>query len=291
MSGTGEPVTAPVVEPVVAPAAPETPAIVNEVDIPPDGGFTAEPELPLEAPKEPVEASPEPEPPKIKKSAFQSRVDALTIQRDKALRREEEALQQAELYKAMADGKGAPPLEDGTPAPQPKTFGSQAEFDKAVREHASTLAAQELAKGRTDKLLASGNTEYKDFTERCNAVAALGAGDRPDFMQIVTDPDVITNGSKIIALLAEKPDEAARILGLPSLQMAAALVKFEAENSKAATPKPLSSLPAPIKPIDGQSRGNEEPSDKDSMPEYARKYHAQQLAKLKDKQPSRFAKH
>ena len=284
-------------EPVVV-NLPEPIVPVTEVDIPADGGFPAEPELPLEAPKEPVAAdAPKPDEPKpLKKSAFQSRVDALTIQRDKALKREEDALRQAELYKAMAEGKppaADPANPDAAPALAP-TVGllpGSPEFTKAVRDEAVRIAANDLAKSRTDGLLAAGNTEFKDFTDRCNVVASLGAGDRPDFMQIVTDPQVLPDGHKVIAQLAEHPDEAARILALPTVQMTAALVKFQAEISKAPAPKPLSSAPAPIKTIDGQTRGSDEPNDNDSMEVYAAKYKAQQAKKLTERQPSRFARH
>lgn len=290
MSGTGDPDAAPVVEPVVAPVTTETPAVVTEVDIPADGGFPA----PETAVAEPVQATEPPkvdEPKTIKKSPYQARIDTLVREREAEKAAAVEARREADLYKAMAEGKTVD--AEGNPLPQPVAglVPGSPEFKKAVRDEAVQIAASEAAKARTDKLLKAGNTEYKDFTDRCNVVASLGAGDRSDFMQIVTDPDVIADGSKVIALLAENPDEAARILALPTVQMTAALVKFEGENSKAPAPKPISAAPAPIKTIDGQSRSNDEPRDTDSMSEYARKYQAQQAAKLKDKQPSRFARH
>ena len=64
----------------VAPA-PETTAIVNEIDIPADGGFPApQAELPLEAPKETVAAdAPQKveEPKVVKKSPYQARIDSI----------------------------------------------------------------------------------------------------------------------------------------------------------------------------------------------------------------------
>ena len=190
----------------------------------------------------------------------------------------------------MAEGKTVD--ADGKPIPvQTGLVPGSPEFQKAVRDEAAQIAATEVAKSRTDAMLKTGHAAYKDFGERCNVVASLGAGDRPDFMQVVLDPNVIADGSKLIGQLAENPDEAARILALPSLQMAAALVKFETEHSKPIPPKPLSAVPPPIKTVDGQSRANDEPSDKDSMAEYARKYHAKQAEKLKSGSPARFARH
>lgn len=301
MSDPASPAAPEPIAPAVAPVSDPAPAVVTEIDIPDDGGFPADPAPdPAPAPEPAAAASADPapaEPKTIKKSPYQGRIDALTAQRTAAERRAEEAERQAELYKAMAEGKSPPadPNADPSapPAPSP-TVGlvpGSPEFQKAVRDEAARIAAAETAKARTDGLLSAGNADYKDFTERCNVVASLGAGDRADFMQIVTDPTVIPDGHKVIAELAEHPDDAARILALQTVQMTAALVKFQAEISKPTPPKPLSSAPAPIKTIDGQSRGNDEPSDKDDMATYAAKYRKQQAEKLKAGQPARFARH
>jgi hypothetical protein len=286
------------VAPAVAPISDPAPAVVTEVDIPDDGGFPDPAPDPATAPDPAAAAPSDPapaEPKTIKKSPYQGRIDALTAQRTAAERRAEEAERQAALYKAMAEGGGTPPDPNADPAtPAKPAVGlvpGSPEFKQAVAEEARQIAAQEQAKARTDGLLSAGNADYKDFTERCNVVASLGAGDRADFMQIVTDPSVIPDGHKVIAELAEKPEEAARILALPTVQMTAALVKFQAEISKAPPLKPLSNAPPPIKPIDGQSHGNDEPSEADSMAEYARKYKAQQEKRLREGTPARFARH
>ena len=281
---------APASEPVVQPTPdPNTPP--TEVDIPADGGFPApEPEPVPAAAKTP---EPPPEPPTVKKSPFQSRIDTLTAQRETERRRAEDAEKRAELFEAMAKGKPADPAADPNAQPVLSAVGlmpGSPEFKRAVQDEAVRLAAAETAKSRTDGLLKAGNTEYKDFTDRCNVVASLGAGDRPDFMQIVTDPEVIPDGHKIIAQLADNPDEAARILALPTVQMTAALVKFQAEASKV-TPKPISAAPPPIKTIDGTARTDTEPKDSDDMATYAAKYKRIQEQKLKANAPSRFARH
>lgn len=283
---------APTPEPVAA--IPAAPAPITEVDIPADGGFpapvpTPEP-TPAAAVPEPAQAEPVP----VKKNAFQSRIDTLTAQRETERRRAEEAERQTELYRAMAEGKppaaadpNAPPAPVLAPTP---AFATPADFQKAVQAEAVKLAAQDVAKKRTDGLLKAGNTDYKDFTDRCNVVASLGAGDRPDFMQIVTDPEVILDGHKVIAQLADNPDEAARILALPTVQMAAALVKFQAEAAKVPN-RQVSSAPAPIKTIDGTARTDPEPKDTDDMATYAAKYQRLQEQRLKTNSPSRFARH
>jgi len=293
MSDPAPAASTPVPETPVSPA-PEAPKPVTEVDIPEDGGFPApEPEptpaSTSDAPKPDGEPKAD-DPPRIKKSPYQARIDALTREREEAKRLADAAKKEAELYKAMAEGK-APVADDGTPAPARQEFASKEAFEAAVAAEAQRRAAAAMAQQRTTGFIKAGEAEYKDFTDRCNVVASLGAGDRPDFMEIITDPSVLPDGHKVIAQLAENPEEAARILALPPLAMAAALVKFQADNSKSAPSRPISSAPPPIKPIDAVSKGNDEPSEKDSMEEYARKYRAKQASRLQERQPSRFARH
>jgi hypothetical protein len=80
-------------------------------------------------------------------------------------------------------------------------------------------------------------------------------------------PD-IEGGQKAIMELADHPDEAERILALPPHRMALALAKLAApEPSK---PKPVSSLPPPIRPpAGGRARGEPDP-EKGSMEDYKR---------------------
>lgn len=294
MSGTGEPVSTLPPEPVSV-NMPEPVIPVVEVDIPADGGFPAPEPEPALAPAEPAQPDGEPkvtEPATIKKSPYQARIDALVREREAAKAEAAAEKAQAELYKAMAEGKNVDADGNQIAAPAGLIPGSP-EFVKAVKAEAANIAAADAAKAKTGRLLSDGHKDYKDFDERCTVVASLGAGDRPDFMQIVIDSDIIGNGAKVIALLADKPDEAARILALPTVQMTAALVKFEAENAKAAAPvlKPLSAAPAPIRTIDGISKGNDEPSEKDDMATYAAKYKAKLADKMKSGQPARFARH
>jgi hypothetical protein len=283
---------APVSTDPVAPVA--EPTIVTEVDIPEDGGFPApEPEAGPVVAADPADPAKPAEPAPIKKTPYDRRIDTLTAQRESEKRGREEAERRADLYKAMVDGKAPDPAPDSAaPAPALGTaFATPADFQKAVDAKAAEIAAQNIAKEKMDGLLNKGRAEFKDFDDRCNEVARMGAGDRLDFMGIVSDPTIITDGQKLIAQLAENPDEAERILKLPTVQMTAALVKFQTEGNKAAPVRPLSAAPPPIKTIDGVSKGNDEPSDKDNMADYAAKYRKQQAEKLKNGQPARFARH
>lgn len=279
MSAVGESGTAPVESAVPLVNQPENTLIVNEVDIPDDGGFPApEAEEAPAAIAEGTEAAPEP--PKFKKTAFQARIDTLTREREESKRRETDALKQVELYRAMAEGRAVPEGEGAPVAPQPQgLIPGTPEFTRAVLAEATKMAAVDAAKARTAGIMKAGASAYPDFNDRCNVVADLGAGDRADFMQIVTDPDVISDGHKVIAQLAENPEEAARILALPTVQMTAALVKFQAEANKAPVAKPISLAPAPIKPIDGTARADSDPKDSDPMRTYADKWQANRAAK------------
>jgi hypothetical protein len=207
-----------------------------------------------------AQAEEQPKPAK-KTHAYQTRIDELT-----KIRRELER-ENADL-KAARQQPEQPDADEDTPA-------TQADFEALVVQKAAELDQQRQMQGRMNTWLKAGHAEFaEDFDDRCNTVASLGAAERPEFMQIVTDPDIIQDGHKLVAALADDPTEAMRILALPPVQMSAALVKYA---SKIGTPKTkaLSSAPAPIKPLDGTSRGSDEPTDRDSEDEWFRKREAQ----------------
>lgn len=96
---------------------------------------------------------------------------------------------------------------------------------------------------------AAGRKEFPDFIDRCNAVANMGASERPEFMRIIAD---MSEGHKIVAQLADNPDEAVRILSLPAHRMALELGRLSAVPPK---PKPVSAAPEPIKPLGSPAGG------------------------------------
>jgi hypothetical protein len=200
-----------------------------------------------------------------KGNPFQSRIDELT----KIRRQQERRI--AELEAAQAVGKTETPAEKAPVG----------DFDTIVSQRAAEMVQQREMQGRVNSWLKAGLDEFKDdFNERCNTVAALGAQERPEFMQIVTDPDIIPDGHRLVAALADDPAETARILSLPPVQMSAALVKYA---GKLAAPKgkPISGAPAPIKPLDGTARASDEPSANDSEEDWFRKRQAQIAARAR----------
>jgi hypothetical protein len=94
---------------------------------------------------------------------------------------------------------------------------------------------------RIDGVIAKGRAEFPDFDARSEAVVELGGRDRPDFaLALARIPDA----HRAVAKLAEDPDEAVRILALPTAQMNLALVKLatkaaaKATDAKSPAPKP-----------------------------------------------------
>lgn len=202
-----------------------------------------EPEKPAEeAPK--AEAAPETpaEPPKPpRKPWYQQRIDTLTIEKTKEREAREALEAKLAQYEKPAEGEQA--------AFKPE------QFEDLVKQQARALVAQERQQERAQAWVQAGAKEYgaAEFNEMCAEVAAMGVGDSREFMAIITDPDVIPEGHKVIASLRENPAEVQRILAMDPIKQAIALSKLASQPAKAA-PKPVSSAPAPIKGIDGTAK-------------------------------------
>ncbi len=217
-------------------------------------------------PEKPVEAAPEPEKPK-RKPWYQDRIDTLTRQKN-----EEKTAREAAEAKALA----LQPQEGAEPAPGFKPE----QFEQLIDQRAQALLARREFETRAKSWIDAGNKEFgaADFQEKCAEVAAMGAGDSNEFMSLITDPDIIPDGHKVIAAMIEHPDEAQRILALEPLKMAAALTRF-ASTTKPAE-KAISKAPAPIKPIGGTAK-NSAPSDNEPIQDWMAKRRAEVAAKGK----------
>lgn len=207
----------------------------------------------------PSESSAAPEPKTAgKKPWFQQRIDQLTKERREAERKAQEAEARAAALEAA---RAEQPTTDG-----PKPL-SPADFQKAVDAAAELKVQQQAVQGRMQAWAEAGVKDFgvNEFNEKCNLVAAMGADERPEFMQLVTDPAVIPDGHKVVMALADHPEEAQAIFALPPVQMAARLTRFANTVSTAAPdPKTVSKAPAPIKPIGGTAK-NSELSDNDDF--------------------------
>lgn len=261
MSGQGEPVTDPVIK--------DNTIIEQDGSVPetviPEGATDPAPEPEPAPPEEPKAATEEPKP-AAKRPWFQTRIDELT----KARR---EAERQAAASKAELDLLKAKPADGADPA---KPVGmTQAEWDRQVKEAAQNLIRQQTIQTKSQAWLSAGTKEFgrEEFDAKCETLAALGAADRPEFMEMILDTDVIPDGHRIVAQLADKPEEAQRILSLPPVQMAAALTRFAM--TAPAEKKQISAAPRPITPIGGAAKPSTAPQDSDDTKTWMAKRRAE----------------
>lgn len=211
----------------------------------------------------------QPEKPKKQADPFQKRIDTLTKNWREEERQRKELEERLKLY------------EQGNEKKEEGERPSQADLEKLAEQKASELVSHREYQARVNSWYQGGKTEFPDdFDDKCNIVASLGAAERPEFMQIVTDPDLVPDGHKVVAALADDPQEAARILSLPPIAMSAALVKYADKVGKPKG-KSVSKAPDPMKPISGSAKANDEPSPDDSEEEWFRKREAQIAARRK----------
>ncbi len=258
---------------------PGTPAPAPESTLIQQDGAIPETVVPAEekpeAPVEEVKAdAPAPEAPaepvKPKRTPwYQDRINTLTRQRA------EEKAERERLEKVMADLRN--PERDG---PGQDTPVRREQVELIARQMAESMVAKNEYEKRAKSWIEAGNKEFgaAEFMEKCNDIAALGAGDSSDFMDLITDPEAIPDGHKVVAILADNPEEAERILKLSPVKMAAALAKFSV--TAKAPEKKISQAPAPIKPIGGTAKASA-PSDDEPIQSWMQKRRAEVAAKAK----------
>lgn len=242
-----------------------------------DGGVpeTVTPENAVDQVPEPeaeVVAEPVADQPKVavKKPWFQTRIDELTKARREAERQASEREAELKLLKA-----GTVPAADSTVAPAAMT---QAEWDRQVNEAADRKLQQQQIQSKSQAWVNNGIKDFgrEEFDAKCETLTALGGGDRPEFMAMIVDPDLIPDGHKVVAQLADHPEEAQRILALPPVQMAAALTRFAM--TAPAEKKQVSSAPRPITPIGGSSKPSA-PQDNEPIDSWMAKRKAEVAAR------------
>lgn len=238
----------------------ETPAPV--VEAAPEPVVEAEPE-PVEAEEVPAaeaeaEAEETPAPEEGKKAkrtaeeVLKGRVGHLTktlSAKDAAIAAAEARAEAAEALLAatgrapVIDGE-TPPAERPAPAAPPangRTY-TQAEFDEQVRQRTVADAFNKQA----DAMYDAGKTKFPDWKESVELLNATGIM-TPTLLEAAMATDA---GAEVIHHLGNDLDEAQRVLSLPPIRMAAELAKM-ASKLTAPTKVPVSSAPAPIKPVGG----------------------------------------
>lgn len=246
----------------------------------PDNGTAnlAELETPPETPKvettiaeetpkaeEAADDKPKDEPAKPKgKTWEQRRIDELTRLRRDAERERDAALALVEANRKPVDPEAEPIAQ------QPQL--TEAEIDRRAEQKAAAKAYERQITG----VIESGDKEFgREFTDSCNILADLGANDRPEFMQIITDTDA---GHKVLQHLGQNPEEADKLLKMPAHKMAMEIGRISDRLNK---PKevPVSKAPEPIKPIEGDARIVKSPDEMDDDEWF--KWRAEQKAKAR----------
>src|SRR5690348_10352048 len=263
---------APDPKPVEPVQPPPEPTLIEQAGAIPDTVVPVEPVEPEpEAPA--LEVMPEPEvvedKPKAKKPWF---IDQIAENKRRAALAEQQV---AELKARLAVEEAAKAKSE-TPTP---TSLTREQYERDVKAEALRQVQAERYQARSQTWLNNGVKEYgmEAFNERCDLLAAMGASDKPDFMEVILDPDIIPDGHKVVAQLAEKPEEAQRILAMPSpVQRAAALVKFSM--TIPAEKKQISNAPKPISPIGGTAKQSA-PSETDDIKTWVAKRNAEIAAR------------
>jgi len=135
----------------------------------------------------------------------------------------------------------------------------QPDDDTRVNQRAQQIVQQREYEARVRSWADAGVKDFgaDDFNASCNLIAGfMDDRQQHQFMAILTDPDIVEDGHKVIMALADNPEEAERILGLSPVKQALALSKISAKANKPNTPapKPISKAPAPVTPIGGKTQ-------------------------------------
>lgn len=196
---------------------------------------------------------------------FQQRINDMTrekYEKDRIIeaeRRQKEILMEEN---ARLKAGGASPADTTTVAPA----SSEAEIERRANERAANIAIQTRYNERCNEVYHSGKSDFPDFEDalkNLSMVGAVGENANVAFLQTVSE---MPEAHKILHHLGNNLDEAARLVSLPPLKMAVEIARIEAGLGKG---KPVSSAPAPLKPIDGKGKSERSLHDpKLSMDEF-----------------------
>lgn len=240
----------------------ETPAPEQEVEASeeqlaePDTEETPEPEKP--EPEKPVE--------KKKISWELRRINEETNKRREAERRAAEL--DAEIKRLRGVDKPAATTEEAAPVDAEQI---RARARDEIRQEEAVRLATERFNEACNKTFEQGVAAYgQDFETAANTLSQALGDDmqkRPEFLQVITD---LENGHQVYYELSRNPEEAERLLKMPSHKMILELGRMSEKAGKP-TPKPISKAPAPVTPVGGQPKPRQELSDDMPMDEFADK--------------------
>jgi hypothetical protein len=222
-----------------ASAAPEAPAPEPEkaAEAPPEAEAKPEATAEAETPETPPEETEKPK----QTPWFQKRIDELTKARWDAAREAEQLRQEiAALRQPQTDTEGNPvPQQD--PVKLAEQIVAQREFDNTC-----------------NVIYEKGAGEFADFDQALANFRLLGGLPRP-LIEAAQETDA---PHAVLYDLGKNPEEAARILSLPPIRMAAAVAKLAAKTITPPAPK-VSKAPAPVVPVSGNGRADKDPLSDD----------------------------
>lgn len=128
-----------------------------------------------------------------------------------------------------------------TPAGQKGRTYTDAEFQSAVREHASNLSAVELFDAKCNDTAQKGMKTYSDFQQKLDTLKAATVLD-PVFLEQAWE---IGNAHDILYTLGKDPARAQEIMAMKPTARAVALAKMTIELDKAPKVPSISAAPPP----------------------------------------------
>lgn len=190
---------------------------------------------------------------------LEKRFSEITRQREEARKeaqREREARMQLEDRLRQLEQKSAPQVQEAQDGkPKPEQFEDAFKYAEALAEYTANLKIQQM-KQETER-----EKFVKTWAEKVNAVK----DELPDFDDMVASSDVVVpnhvrdaimdsdHGAKLLYHLAENPEIAQKIAGLPPISALREIGKlearFEAKPQETSAPVVKSKAPEPIKPI------------------------------------------
>lgn len=157
---------------------------------------------------------------------------------------------------------------------------TKAQIEKLAEDLAIKKVAERKFAEDSNKIFDAGVSEFSkaSFDEALGILRESTGGLTENFVEALMELD---HPQRVIMALADDPDEAARILSLRPIRMAAALAKVTPKEPKKKKGEVVSGAPAPIKPVGGGNKGGKSYEDM-TEEEYAAARDAE-LAKKRDR--------
>lgn len=132
-----------------------------------------------------------------------------------------------------------------------------------IRQEEAVRLATERFNEACNKTFEQGVAAYGQDFENAASTLTQALGDeiqkRPEFLQVITD---LENGHQVYYELSRNPEEAERLLKMPSHKMILELGRMSDKVAKPAV-KPISKAPAPVSPVGGTPKNTARLDDDD----------------------------